>query len=66
MTIDSRCKEQQNVADKIFMDFKYTAPGSADQLQALKTLNFLISMWGDFLSHEERRMNLAQLLKARS
>jgi len=66
VTIDSRCREQRNVADKIFMDFKYTAPGSADQLQALKTLNFLISMWGDFLSHEERRMNSALLLKARS
>ncbi|QNI73798.1 hypothetical protein [Synechococcus sp. NOUM97013] len=66
MTIDSRCKEQQNVADKIFMDFKYTAPGSADQVRALKTLSFLISMWGDFLSHEERRMNSALLLKARS
>ena len=25
MTIDSRCKEQQNVADRMFMDFKYTA-----------------------------------------
>ena len=37
MTIDSRCKEQQIVADKIFMDFKYTAPGSADQVRALKT-----------------------------
>ena len=66
MTIDSRCKEQQNVADRIFMDFKYTAPGSADQLRALKTLNFLISMWGDFLSHEERRMESALLLKAKS
>ena len=66
MTIDSRCKEQQNVADKIFMDFKYTAPGSADQLRALSTLNFLISMWGDFLSHEEKRMEAALLLKARS
>ena len=66
MTIDSRRKEQQNVADRIFMDFKYTAPGSADQIRALKTLTFLISLWGDFLSHEERRMNSALLLKARS
>ena len=66
MTIDSRCKEQQSVADKIFMDFKYTAPGSADQLRALNTLNFLISMWGDFLSHEARRMDSALSLESRS
>ena len=44
MTIDSRCKEQQNVADRMFMDFKYTAPGSADQLRALETLTFLINV----------------------
>ena len=66
MTIDSRCKEQQNVADRIFMDFKYTAPGSADQIRALKTLNVLISMWSDFLAHEEKRMESVLLLKARS
>ena len=56
MTIDSRCREQQKVADRIFMDFKYTAPGSADQLRALRTLNFLICRWCDFLCHEESRM----------
>ena len=66
MTIDSRCKEQQNVADKIFMDFKYTAPGSADQVRALKTLSFLIGMWGDFLFHEERRMASALTLESSS
>ena len=56
MTIDSRCREQQKVADRIFMDFKYTAPGSADQLRAMRTLNVLICRWCDFLCHEERRM----------
>jgi len=56
MTIDSRCKEQQKVADRMLMDFKYTAPGSVDQIRALKTLSFLISMWGEFLSQEEMRM----------
>ena len=66
MTIDSRCKEQQKVADRIFMDFKYTAPGSADQVRALKTLSFLISMWSDFLSHEEKRMESVLLLQAKN
>ena len=66
MTIDSRCKEQQDVADRMFMDFKYTAPGSADQLRALETLTFLISMWADFLIHEERRMESALTIEANS
>ena len=66
MTIDSRCQEQQNIADKLFMDFKYTAPGSDDQVKALKMLSFLISMWGDFLFHEERRMASALSLEASS
>ena len=38
MTIDQRCKSQQITADRIFMDFKYTKPGSTEQLRALKTL----------------------------
>ena len=66
MTIDSRCQEQQNIADKMFMDFKYTAPGSDDQVKALNTLSFLISMWGDFLFYEERRMASALALEANS
>jgi len=65
MTIDSRCREQQKVADRIFMDFKYTAPGSDDQLRALKTLNVLISLWGDYLSREELRMASTDLSHAR-
>ena len=56
MSIDNRCKEQQRVADQMFMDFKYTSPGSKEQLRALKTLSFLISLWPDFLVQEEMRM----------
>ena len=46
----------------MFMDFKYTAPGSTEQLQALKTLSFLLGMWGDFLGHEVKRMDAASSL----
>ena len=62
MTIDKRCREQQKVADRMFMDFKYTSPGSTEQLQALKTLSFLLGMWGDFLGHEVKRMDAASSL----
>jgi hypothetical protein len=62
MTIDNRCREQQKVADRMFMDFKYTEPGSTEQLQALKTLSFLLGMWGDFLGHEVQRMDAASSL----
>ena len=41
----------------MFMDFKYTRPGSKEQLQALATLSFLIGMWADFLTAEEKRMD---------
>ena len=59
MSIDARCREQQRVADQMFMDFKYTKPGSQEQIRALNTLSFLVSMWADFLSNEERRMDSA-------
>jgi len=52
MTIDSRCKEQRNVADMMLMNFKNTAPGSKEQLQASNTLSFLLGMWDDFLEEE--------------
>ena len=35
MSIDARCQEQQSAADRMFMDFKYTRPGSKEQLQFL-------------------------------
>ena len=64
MSIDARCQEQRSVADRLFMDFKYTRPGSKEQLRALGTLSFLIGMWADFLSAEEKRMHQALLLDA--
>ena len=63
MTIDARCKEQQRTADRLFMDFKYTAPGSKEQLRALTTLTFLVGMWADFISAEEKRMARALTLE---
>ena len=64
MSIDARCKEQRSVADRMFMDFKYTRPGSQEQLQALRTLSFLIGMWADFLTAEEKRMDQVLALEA--
>lgn len=60
MSIDQRCREQRNIADAMFMDFKYTKPGSAEQVCALNTLSFLLSMWNDFLGSEVRRMDAAR------
>ena len=64
MSIDSRCKEQLRVSDQMFMDFKYTRPGSKEQVRALNTLSFLVGMWADFLSREEQRMNAALSLRS--
>ena len=64
MSIDNRCREQQRVADQMFMDFKYTSPGSKEQVRALNTLSFLVGMWADFLIQEERRMSSALTLEA--
>ena len=64
MSIDARCKEQQSVADRMFMDFKHTRAGSKEQLRALGTLNFLIGMWADFLTAEEKRMDQVLVLEA--
>jgi hypothetical protein len=63
MSIDARCKEQQQTADRMFMDFKYTSPGSKEQMRALMTLSFLVGMWADFLSAEEKRMTSALALE---
>tara|TARA_B100000900_G_C20386201_1_gene636625 strand:- start:158 stop:358 length:201 start_codon:yes stop_codon:yes gene_type:complete len=64
MSIDNRCREQQRVADQMFMDFKYTSPGSKEQVRALNTLSFLVGMWADFLVQEEKRMSSALTLEA--
>ena len=45
MTIDQLCKNQQITADRIFMNFKYTKPGSTEQISALKTLHTLACQW---------------------
>ena len=63
MSIDARCKEQQQTADRMFMDFKYTAPGSKEQVRALTPLSFLVGMWADFLTAEEKRMASALALE---
>ncbi len=65
MSIDARCKEQQAIADRMFMDFKYTDPGSDEQIRALNTFNFLVSMWYEFLSREAERMDSARMLEVR-
>ena len=64
MSIDARCQEQRIAADRMFMDFKYTRPGSKEQVQALVTLSFLIGMWADFLTAEEKRMDQVMALEA--
>ena len=64
MSIDVRCQEQRSVADRMFMDFKYTRAGSKEQLRALGTLSFLIGMWANFLAAEENRMDQALVLEA--
>lgn len=48
----------------MFMDFKYTSPGSKEQLSALKTFNDQVRLWADFLLQEERRMSAALAVKA--
>ena len=63
MSIDARCKEQRTTADRMVVDFKSTAPGSKQQVQALMTLSFLVGMWADFLSAEARRMDQALALE---
>ena len=63
MSIDARCKEQRQTADRMAADFKSTAPGSKQQVQALMTLSFLVGIWADFLSAEARRMDQALALE---
>ena len=50
MSIEKLCREQRNSADRLFMDFKYTDPGSDEQIQALNTFHSLISLWACYLS----------------
>ena len=64
MSIDARCQEQRTAADRMIMDFKYTHPGSKEQIKALATLSFLIGMCADFLTAEEKRMAQVLVLEA--
>ena len=48
----------------MLMDFKYTRPGSQERGQALATLSFLIGMWANFLTAEEKRMDHVMGLEA--
>ena len=67
MSIDQRCREQLKLADQMFMDFKYTRPGSSEQRRALQIFAFLISMWADyFLASEEKRMDSALSIEPKS
>ena len=51
ISIEKRCKFQQKIADKIFMDFKYTHSGSIEQINALYKFNMSIAMWAMFLEN---------------
>ena len=53
MTIDQCCKGQQAIADRIFMDFKYTEAGSDEQLRSLEILHALISRWATVIINDE-------------
>jgi hypothetical protein len=53
MTIDQCCRRQQAIADRIFMDFKYTKAGSDEQLRSLETLHLLISVWATYIINDE-------------
>jgi len=66
MSISARCKNQQKTADRIFMDFKYTTPGSPEQHRSLMTLNCLISQWANFLAGEEKKINSSWVLKTKA
>ena len=55
MSIDKLCRDQRNSADRLFMDFKYTSPGSNEQIKALSTFQHLISCWAQFLALEVQK-----------
>ncbi|QNI56146.1 hypothetical protein SynBIOSE41_03677 [Synechococcus sp. BIOS-E4-1] len=63
MLMNELCIKQQVKADRIFMDFKYTEPGSTEQHQSLKMLNDLIIEWAHFFANKERRSCVTSLLQ---
>lgn len=52
--INALCKTHQAKVDRIFMELKYTEPGSAEQHQSLKTLNNRMVQWVRFLATKEK------------
>ena len=54
ISISTLCKMQQKIADKIFMDFKYTSPNSIEQLQSLITFNDSIIRWFFYLTEANK------------
>ena len=44
VTIDTRCKEQLDLASKIIYIFNSTSPGSQEQKRILILFNYLLSM----------------------
>ena len=45
MSIQDRCLQQRPLADRAFMDFKYTPAGSLEQRSALARLHALVLEW---------------------
>ena len=45
MSIQDRCLKQRPLADRAFMDFKYTPAGSQEQKSALARLHALVLEW---------------------
>lgn len=52
--INALCKTHQAKVDRIFIELKYTEPGSAEQHQSLKTLNNRMVQWVRFLATKEK------------
>ena len=68
MSIQDRCLQQRPLADRAFMDFKYTPAGSLEQRGALARLHALILQWIELesgscsLGHEETSRGHQDLL----
>ncbi len=68
MSIQDRCLRQRPLADRAFMDFKYTPAGSQEQRSALARLHALVLEWIELessscpLGHEETSRRHQDLL----
>ena len=65
-SIENLCKCQQNIADRIFMDFKYTKPGSQEQFNALQAFHLLIGAWADSCIRSDEKTSLGEIAFERS